>query len=120
MDQTKLPGESGPDSVVPTGGDRRQAADRRMIERRAQTHPAALGNVARGSERRTADDRRQVMRRATDAPRLRCQLCGEFLVYLADLSWALPGLYTIDAGRCVPCARDFLRSRANGEYFDVT
>jgi len=99
--------------------ERRSVTDRRLGDRRTASPPTD-GAVNAATDRRAGPDRRQCVRRAADVPLLRCPQCDRELRYRSALSWQLPGLYTVDAGRCVTCERDFLRNRANGEYFEFT
>jgi hypothetical protein len=91
------------------GENRRCGNDRRDPAR------AALGNTI---DSRAAGDgeRRRVARRTADIPSLSCPDCLGLLRYESELSWNLPGAYTVDAGFCPSCARRFLRNRETGDY----
>ena len=110
--------------VHPTQGaarqDRRGDVGRRAVERRDASRASVDHTVdhtvdGRHVERR-ASERRRVGRRTSDVPSLLCPDCLGPLQYEADLSWNLPGAYTVDSGFCPSCARRFLRNRETGDY----
>ncbi len=91
--------------------ERRLGLERRHSDRRV----AARALNANEVEHRIAD-RRAAERRAAVVPPLFCPECLGPLQYDADLSWSMPGVYTVDTGYCPTCSRRFLRNRETGDY----
>ena len=96
------------EAVVP---ERRLGVERRQSDRRV----AARALNVNETERRVSE-RRVSERRADAVPPLFCPDCLGRLQYDAELSWSMPGVYTVDTGYCPSCARRFLRNRETGDY----
>ena len=91
--------------------NRRRDNDRRVGARRSTSVESIVSpaTIERRAGERRSDERRTMLA-------LVCPHCGGAMRAEAGLSWYLPGTYTVDAGFCPSCVRQFLRDRETGEY----
>ena len=100
---------------------RRSGTERRGPERRDMSHASSADRFGGTGVDRRIGERRRGERRAAErtlsgVPPLVCPDCNGSLEYEPELSWRVPGVYTVDTGYCPACSRRFLRNRDTGTY----